>query len=137
MKDACIGLNLCSKTVSWADVLFAYSCTATTSKRALYEMSPIKLTAHFYGGGVLRNTPRLKIKFNVQLQYGINTHFGGALGEMPPRIKFFPLRRGSFRTRISSSKYMVQHFVRIKSTMSSNVVNLSYKMWLILVDFHC
>ena len=30
VKDVCIGLNLCSKTVSWADVLFAYSCTATS-----------------------------------------------------------------------------------------------------------
>ena len=29
VKAVCVGLNLCSKTVSWADVLFAYSCTAT------------------------------------------------------------------------------------------------------------
>ena len=29
VKDVCVGLNLCSKTVSWADVLFAYSYTAT------------------------------------------------------------------------------------------------------------
>ena len=29
MKGVRVGLNLCSKTVSWADVLFAYSCTAT------------------------------------------------------------------------------------------------------------
>ena len=31
MKDVRVGLNLCSKTVSWADVLFAYLCTATSS----------------------------------------------------------------------------------------------------------
>ena len=31
VKGIRIGLNLCSKTVSWADVLFAYSCTATSS----------------------------------------------------------------------------------------------------------
>ena len=30
VKGICVGLNLCSKTVSWADVLFAYSCTATS-----------------------------------------------------------------------------------------------------------
>ena len=30
VKGIRIGLNLCSKTVSWADVLFAYSCTATS-----------------------------------------------------------------------------------------------------------
>ena len=29
VKGIRVGLNLCSKTVSWADVLFAYSCTAT------------------------------------------------------------------------------------------------------------
>ena len=29
VKDVCVGLNLCSKTVSLADVVFAYSCTAT------------------------------------------------------------------------------------------------------------
>ena len=28
VKDVHVGLNLCSKTVSWADVLFAYSYTA-------------------------------------------------------------------------------------------------------------
>ena len=30
VKGVRVGLNLCSKTVSWADVLFAYSCTATS-----------------------------------------------------------------------------------------------------------
>ena len=29
VRDVHVGLNLCSKTVSWADVLFAYSYTAT------------------------------------------------------------------------------------------------------------
>ena len=33
MKDILVGLNLCSKTVSWADVPFAYSCTATKMRK--------------------------------------------------------------------------------------------------------
>ena len=32
VKGVHVGLNLCSKTVSWADVLFAYSCTATITR---------------------------------------------------------------------------------------------------------
>ena len=40
VMGVCIGLNLCSKTVSWADVLFAYSCTAT--KRSLHHYASIK-----------------------------------------------------------------------------------------------
>ena len=32
MKGVRVGLNLCSKTVSWVDVPFAYSCTATGRK---------------------------------------------------------------------------------------------------------
>ena len=31
LPTLCIGLKLCSKTVSWVDVTFAYSCTATTA----------------------------------------------------------------------------------------------------------
>ena len=33
VKGVRVGLNLCSKTVSWADVLFAYSCTATYNRK--------------------------------------------------------------------------------------------------------
>ena len=38
VKAVCIGLNLCSKTVSWADVPFAYSCTATIFLTALWTL---------------------------------------------------------------------------------------------------
>ena len=40
VKGIRVGLNLCSKTVSWADVLFAYSCTATGDMVLLRNHTP-------------------------------------------------------------------------------------------------
>ena len=52
MKDVHVGLNLCSKTVSWADVLFAYSCTATEGKEVKI-LHPITYMSGLFRGSQL------------------------------------------------------------------------------------
>ena len=47
VKGIRVGLNLCSKTVSWADVLFAYSCTATLTSPSFQSSLSQYLTKYF------------------------------------------------------------------------------------------
>ena len=51
VKGSRVGLNLCSKTVSWVDVLFAYSCTATDMFR------PNKPEQSYHQGAISLQTP--------------------------------------------------------------------------------